>query len=29
MLSSAGVAVMGLAIAGLVVGYYLRGIRTD
>jgi hypothetical protein len=29
MLSSAGVAVMGLAIAGLVAGHYMRGIGTD
>jgi len=29
MLSSVGVVVMGLAIAGAVVGHYMRGIRTD
>ena len=29
MLSSVGVVVMGLAIAGVVVGHYMRGIRTD
>jgi hypothetical protein len=29
MLSTIGAAVMGLAIARLVVGHYMRGIRTD
>jgi hypothetical protein len=29
MFSTVGVAIMGLAVAGLVVGHYMRGIRTD